>query len=247
MREGLVALREQRPQDSVARFAELQKRGIESFELHYYLARALAQTRRYRDAAAHYEKALERLPGYGAAYVGIADARLEMGDSAGALAALERGVKAAPTDSQLPLAQARIFRRLERPQDAVRAYEAAVALAPKNALAKVQLGEMYRDANRPGDAIRLLREAVALDGTQASYWNSLGMVLGGQGQMAEAERVFREAVKLDGKDPLYNYNLGLTLLRQSRAADAAPWFRKTLALQPSFTAARERLREIGSR
>jgi hypothetical protein len=39
--------------------------------------------------------------------------------------------------------------------------------------------------------------------------------------------------------------LGLTLQREGRVTDAAPYFRKTLALDPGFAAARQRLAEIG--
>jgi Flp pilus assembly protein TadD len=93
------------------------------------------------------------------------------------------------------------------------------------------------------EAIRRQQEAVELDASVASYWNSLGMTLGGEGRLAEAERVFREAWRLDDKNHRYAYNLGLILLRQGRAAESRPFFEKTLALEPRFTPARERLVE----
>ena len=243
MREGLVALREGHPKDSIARFRELLGRGIESFEVHYYLARALSDTSSYREAAKHFERSLARLPGYGAAYVGLANARVAMGDAQGALAALQRGAKAAPRDSQIPLAEARVCRRLERPADAIRAYERAAFLAPRNALVRVQLGEMYRDRNEPDKAIASIRQAVALEPGQASYWNSLGMVLGGKGELADAEKAFREAVGRDSKNPSTTTTLASRCC-VNPADEAVPYLRETLALQPGFTAARDRLREI---
>ena len=46
MREGLVALREGRFADSVVRFQALFTRGNDSFESHYYAARALMGLKR---------------------------------------------------------------------------------------------------------------------------------------------------------------------------------------------------------
>ncbi len=247
MREALVALREERPRDSISRFRDLIGRKIDSFEVHYYLARALAQTRQPRQAAQHFERSIERLPGYGAAYVGLADARVALGDAKGALSALERGARAAPKDSRIPQAQAGLWRRMERPAEAIRAYEAAMALAPKNALVKVQLGEMYRDRGRLDEAIALMRQAVTLDPETSSYWNSLGMVLGAKGDLAEAEKAFGEALRRDPNDAQYCYNLGLALQRQGRGERATEHFRRALSLRPDFTAARERLRELQER
>lgn len=245
MREALVALREKRLKQSAEGFQALLARKIDTFEVHYYLARALLEQGQGAAAAPHFERAIERLPAYGAAYVGLADARLSTGDGKSALAALGKGAKAAPKDASIARAEARILRRLERPSEATAAYERAIALSPKDALLRVQLGEMYRDRRDLDRAIALMREAVSLDAETASYWNSLGMVLGAKGDMPEAEKAFREATKRDEKDAQYAYNLGLALARQNRQAEAAEHFRRALSLQPGFGAARERLRELG--
>ena len=92
-------------------------------------------------------------------------------------------------------------------------------------------------------ALRRQKEAVELDPSVAAYWNSYGMTLGGEKRLAEAERAFREAVRLDDGNHRYAYNLGLILLRQGRAADARPFFEKSLAIEPRFAPARERLAE----
>jgi Flp pilus assembly protein TadD len=73
------------------------------------------------------------------------------------------------------------------------------------------------------------------------------MILGAEGNLGEAERAFRDAIERDPREPRYTYNLGLTLQRADRAAEAAPCFRKTLELNPRFSAAEDRLREIEKR
>ncbi len=247
MREGLTRLREKDPAGAAARFQKLLARGIESFEVHYYLARALYDQKRPRDAAPHFDAALIRLPAYGAAYVGLADCYAALGETRRALATLKKGQTANPKDAQIFEAEGALLRRLEKPREAIAAYEAALPLAPKDALLRVKVGEMYRDARDTEKAIRFLKEAVAIDPEPADYWNSLGMVLGANDRLADAETAFREAVKRDPREAQYAYNLGLVLLRLERKGEGLPFFRKALELDPAFAPARSRLRELGQK
>ena len=241
MREGLMHLRAGELDASAERFGKLAARGVDSFEVHYYFGRVLARQRKWSAAAAHFEKAIERLPVYGQAYQGLADSRLAMGDGAGAIAALQKGQEKSPRDVELIEREAEIWRRLEHPERAIAAYERELPMVPKDALVRVRLGELYRNAGDPQRAIAMLKEAVKLDPATASYWNSLGMVLGGNGDLPDAERAFREAVARDANDAQYAYNLGLVLERRGSRADAIEWYRKALALNPRFAAPRDRL------
>jgi choline-sulfatase len=248
VREALVRLRQKDYAGSVERFRELHRRGIDSFEVHYYLARGLVGLGKRREAIPEFEAALARLPGFSAAYLAIADCRTALGDSKGALAALERGQKAAPRDPRLYDASARISKNLGRSTDALRDWEEVARLAPKDALVRVQLGEVYRDQGDLPRAAALMREAVTLDPGPASYWNSLGMVLGAKGDVAPAEDAFRRALERGGPDAQqYAYNLGLALLQQGRRDEAMGSFRQSLSLDPSFAPARQRLADLGVR
>jgi arylsulfatase A-like enzyme/Flp pilus assembly protein TadD len=244
MREGLISLREQRFAVALDRFSALFKRGNDSFEAHYYAARALGGLSRWREAATHYEGALRQLPSYSAAYIGLADAHLADGKPALAFEAIARGRKALPDDPRLIDREGDIARKVGDAARASRAWEQVAKLAPQDALVRVKLGELHRDTGQPEQAVRYLREAVTLDPAVASYWNSLGMVLGGNGDMPGAERAFREAFTRDGKNAQYSYNLGLALARQNKRAEAAAEFQRTLEIDPSFAPARQRLAEL---
>jgi arylsulfatase A-like enzyme/Tfp pilus assembly protein PilF len=244
MREGLINLREHRFAASMQRFNALFARGIDSFEAHYYAARALGGLARWREAAAHYENAVKLLPSYSAAYVGLADAHLADGRLAQAMEAIARGQKALPDDPRLVDREGDIAKRAGDLARARRAWARVAQMAPDDALVRVKLGELHRDAGETADAVRLLREAVTLDPSVASYWNSLGMTLGGAGDLASAEQAFREAVNRDGKNAQYFYNLGLALARQNKRAEALAAFERTLTLDPRFAPARQRLAEL---
>ena len=244
VREGLLKLREKDYPGSVERFRELLRRGVSSFEVHYYLARGLVGMDRSREAIPHFEKALERLPGFAAAWLALAESRLALGDRPGALATLARGRFGVPQGPADPRARGPAPARCPTaPRGARRLREGGGARA-QDALLKVQLAEVCRDLGDLEAATERLREAIALDPAPASYWNSLGMVLGAAGDLAEAEKAFREAVSRDGSDAQYAYNLGLALARQGRRAEAAAQFRRSLELKPDFRAPRERLAEL---
>jgi arylsulfatase A-like enzyme/Flp pilus assembly protein TadD len=244
IREALLAFHAGDNPGSARRLRAVLARGVESFEVHYYLARALLAAGQAGAAATHFQKAAEAQPAHAGAWEGLAESRARRGDGRGALEALRAGQRALPADAGLRTREAQLLLGVQDRAGARRAYEAALGLAPRDAKLRVQLGELLRDMGDPEPAIRYLREAVELDAGQASYWNSLGMLLGGNQQLAEAERAFREAVKLDDRNHRYAYNLGLALLRLGRAQDARPFFEKTLELDPRFAPARERLTEI---
>ncbi|MEZ5289118.1 MAG: tetratricopeptide repeat protein [Vicinamibacterales bacterium] len=149
MREGLVSLREGRFADSLQRFDDLFARGIDSFEAHYYAARALTGLKRWDAAARKHEGAIGRLPSYTAAYIGLADARMEARRLPEALDAVDRGLAASPGDPRLLEKKGDIARMQGRVADAVATYEGVVRRAPRDALIRVKLGELFRDLDGP--------------------------------------------------------------------------------------------------
>jgi choline-sulfatase len=244
IREGLLRYHDKDYRTSVKRFQDVLARGIQSFEVHFYLARGLQALGRAVEAARHFEEATRRAPAHADAWEGLAESRAAAGDVPAALEALQQGQKVLPQDAGLHAYEGRLLRGLGRREEARRAYEAALPLAPRSARLRAVLGELLRDVGDIEGAIRRQREAVELEPGQASYWNSLGMTLGGTGDVAEAEAAFREAVKRDDKNHRYTYNLGFLLLKAGRPAEAREWLEKSVASDPSFTPARERLAEL---
>ncbi len=207
IRTGLQSLHEGDYAASAQRFRAVLARKIASFEIHFYLARALSGLGRHAEAVTHFQEAARRAPGHAAAWEGLARSLVASG----------------------------------RKAEARKAYAAALPLSPRSGKLRAELGDFLRELGAIDEAIRRQTEATELSPGVAAYWNSLGMTLGGNRRMDEAEHAFREACRLDDKDHRYAYNLGLILQRQDRGAEARPWFEKTLALNPTFAPARDRL------
>lgn len=247
IREALLAFHAGDHEQSARKLQTVLARGVESFEVHYYLARALLAAGRPAEAVPHFRAAVERQPSHAAAWEGLADCRARLRDLKGAVAALHEGQQALPGDAGLRYREARTLKGMGELRAARNAYESALALAPKDARIHVELGELLRDLGEPDEAIKRLQAGVDLAPSVASYWNSLGMVLGANSRQAEAEKAFREAVRLDATNHRYAYNLGLILQRQGRGAEARPYFEQALRLDPAFAPARERLAEVSGK
>jgi arylsulfatase A-like enzyme/Flp pilus assembly protein TadD len=246
VREGIIALREERYAKSAGCFRDVLNRKVESFEVHYYLGRALLGLKEPREALPHFRKATEFLKTYGPAYLSEAECALVLHDFSGALEALARGTEIVPKDAALWEKKAQILHRLSRDAEAGEAYRKAIALGTRDPLLMVEYGELLRDLGDLPQAVGFLRDAVRLDPETASYWNSLGRVLGAKGDMGEAESAFREAFRLEPRNALYAFNVGLALERQGRAQEAGTFFRKATGIDPSFKPAREHLAGLHS-
>ena len=244
MRSGLLALNKRDYASAAAAFEGVMADGIESFEVHLYLARSLLGAKRADRAAWHFEQAARRSPLSEDAWTGWADARLATSGPQAALATLREGRKQHPGGARLAVAEADLCVRLRQPGEAIAAYKSALPLLPKDASVRQRLGELQRDLGQIDAALASLRDAVAVDPANASAWNALGMTLGGSGNLRDAEEAFRTAIARDATDHRYVFNMGLALVRQGRGREARPYFEKALQLAPGFAPAREELQKL---
>jgi choline-sulfatase len=244
IREGIQRLHAREYPASAAAFERVLQLGVQGFEVHLFLARALAAMGQPREAAAHFALAVRTAPSQLEAWEGAADSLAASGDKTGALKALEQGERALPEAGSLRIRQARLLRELGRLDEARQCYEQTLPLAPHDAAARSELGEVLRDLGNPDAAITHLHEAVAIDPTCAECWNSLAATLGGVRRFDEAERAFRNAAARAPDNQYYTYNLGALLLEEGRADEARGWFEKSLAADPGFTPARQRLAKL---
>ncbi|MEM7356961.1 MAG: sulfatase-like hydrolase/transferase, partial [Acidobacteriota bacterium] len=200
LRQGMAKLHEGDFEASVDRLQELLSKGIDSSEIHLNLARALLEARRFAPAAEHFLEVAARTPNQPQAWLGVAEARAQLGDPAGAIEALRAGQGQLPRHIGLRREEARLLRLQRRPAEARAALEGAIEIAPQNAFLRAGLSEVLRDLGDLDGATEQLRRATELAPQGAEYWNAYGMMLGGTGQFPEAEKAFREAWRLDSTD-----------------------------------------------
>ena len=196
MRQGLVALREGRPEESVQHLLGLSRRGVDSFEVHYYLGRAYTALRRWQAAAAEYEQAIEKLPSYAAAWRALAESRRALRDHPKAAEALERLIELAPRDALARVQLGEIYRDTGRPADAVRLMREAVGIDPEPASYWNSLGMVLGGQGRMEEAERAFGDAASREPDNPQYAYNRGLALERLDRRDEAVAHFRRAADL---------------------------------------------------
>jgi len=196
MRQGLLALRKGRPRETLQHFEDLRKRGIDSFELHYYTGRAHAAMQQWRAAEAAYSKAIEKLPSYSAAWRGLALARRAQRNFTGAIDAYGKLIELSPRDALARVQLGEIQRDLGRVDEAARLLRQAVSIAPEEASYWNSLGMVLGGSGRMGEASEAFREAAARDPDNPQYVYNQGLALQRLGRRDEAAAIFRTAASM---------------------------------------------------
>jgi len=197
MRDGLLRLHEGDYAASAARFRAVLARKVSSFEVHFYLGRALAGLGQHVEAARHFEEAARRSPGFAPAWDALGRSLEAAGRKADARAAYEKAAALAPKDAALMARLGDLLRDLGAVDDAVRRQKAATDLAPDVASYWNSLGMTLGGNGRDAEAERAFRQASRLDDKNARYAYNLGLVLERQGRATEARPWYEKAVSLD--------------------------------------------------
>ena len=197
VREGLLRLHDGDYAASAAQFQKALARGISSFEIHFYLAKALSGLGRHAEAARHFEEAARRAPAFAEAWEGLARSLVASGRRADARRAYERALPLAPKNARLRADLGTLLRDLGEVEAAMERQREAVALAPGVASYWNALGMTLGGNGRAAEAERAFAEATRLDGKNARYAYNLGLVLQREGRAGEARPWFEKALALD--------------------------------------------------
>jgi arylsulfatase A-like enzyme/Tfp pilus assembly protein PilF len=197
LHEGLLDLRDRRYESAATRFRTLAARGIDSFESHYYYGEALVALGKWREAAAQFERAIPRLPGFAATYLTLAECRIALRDRAAAIDALGRGVRAVPGDARLYRRLGELQRDGGDLQQAATLFRDAIARDPSEASQWNSLGMIVGAAGDLTEAERDFREAIQRDPREPRYTYNLGLTLQRANRPTEAAPYFRKTLELD--------------------------------------------------
>jgi arylsulfatase A-like enzyme/Flp pilus assembly protein TadD len=196
MQEGLVALRSGRAADAVKPLQAVARRGVDSFELHYYLARTYAALERWRETGAEYTRALDRMPGNIESWRGLGESRVALRDGAGAVRAFEKLVTLAPRDPVALMQLGEAYRDVARYQDAVRVIRAALAIDPGPAQYWNSLGTVLGASRQMAEAERAFGEATTREPGNGLYAYNRALALQQLGRRDEALVQMKRAADL---------------------------------------------------
>jgi arylsulfatase A-like enzyme/Flp pilus assembly protein TadD len=196
MQEALIAMRASRHADAVARLRDVEKRGVDSYEVHYYLGRAYTGLQRWREASSEYRKAVDRLPGGAEAWRGLGESRVALRDSRGAVPAFERLVALAPGDAVARMELGEALRDVARYDEAARAIREALAIDPRPAQYWHSLGTVLGASGDIAAAERAFSEAISREPTNGLYIYNHGVALFRLGRKDEGSAEMNRAAAL---------------------------------------------------
>ena len=171
------------------------------------LGLAYLRLRRYAEAAASLERALELEPHYADVYRDLAAACEAQGMKSAAIGWLERGTKQVP--GYEPLYRDLVDLKLgqDRPDEALRILEAAVERWPDALWAQFRLAQLYHRLELFDKARAALETVLNIEPGIAEVHALLGGVLYEQEKYEDAAKAYRRAIALDPEDHSSHNNL----------------------------------------
>jgi len=220
------ALKAELSPDERARLQRAPIRDVAAYELYLRGRREYStfRTEAMRHALTLYERAVERDPDLGPAWVGVAVALVELNQqgettypdhAVRAKAAAARALALDPESSEAHGADAevRLVYDLDR-VGAEAAFRRAIELSPGNADAYNALGRMFAGIERYDEAIEFQRRAHELD--PLTHQSDLATTLIRAGRHRDAERFLRGAIESDPNYPRARATLGWALFLDGR-------------------------------
>jgi predicted O-linked N-acetylglucosamine transferase (SPINDLY family) len=154
-------------------------------------------------------------------------------DFAGALAAYDAALTAAPQVGALHYARGNALVMLRRLEQAIEAFDRCLALEPRNPGALYNRVMALIQLQRWHDALAGLEVLVGHYPDMADAWNNRAGVMQALGRHEDALRSLEQAIRLRPQDGRALYNAGLTLLLLNRFDEAQQALSRSLEINPN--------------
>ena len=187
------------------------------------------------DSVGLWKDTVEKAPGSGLAYAGLAGAYAARGDFSLSLETAGKGVVIAPNNFYLRVNLGRGYQILGRTDEAIAEYEKALRIAPKVNILWEDLADLYKGKGDIGRAAHYLKKASEVWPDQPRIHYNLGVVLAGQGRLGEAEGEFRKAIRLNPAYLQARYELGEMLDSSGRSGEADEQYREIVRISSGGT------------
>ena len=213
---------------------EVRQQGSQELEVWEILNKgtALNYLGRTKEALACFDKVLEIMPRFDAAWLNKGVALAKLGRDKEALECYEKATEINPNspDSWFNRGIAQQSQGLL--EEALASYDRALALSPIHDAAWLNKGVALRKLQRPKEAIACYDKALGINPNSAVGWFNRGFALGQLGRSEEAIFCYDRAIALDSHYVDAWLNRGVTLRKLNRMFEALACYDKILELHP---------------
>lgn len=205
------------------------------------LGTALMEEKRYDEAIAHHERAIELMPAYAPAYNNLGAALRAAGRLDDAIARYRQALEIKPDFASASYNLANAQLEQGKAGDSVESFRRALASNPDSVEAHNNLGIALAQRGDLNGAINEFRAALSLDEKSVNAHRNLGNMLFDMGQRAEGLAHLERAAAIAPNEPDATYDIGTILLQDERFAAAASRFEAALKLRPDWAEAHNNL------
>ena len=172
-------------------------------------------------------------------------AALQAGDTATAIASLEKAVGATPGSAEAHLLLAQAYFRAQRKDEATQQFMAGLSLDPKATLPLeskdvdelMQVGNAHASLGQLAEALAVYQTVLQIKPDKAAAHTNIGVVYYQSGRFDDAVTELKKALAIEPKDAETQYMLGATYMQQQKLDDAEKAFTQSIELKPDLAAA----------
>jgi tetratricopeptide (TPR) repeat protein len=230
-------------------------------QAHYGLGRIEAAGGELVAAVAHFRKAIELFPEYGAAHYALGLALRDLGQAAKAQEHLALSQKhklsRPPLEDPLLIAIAElnalgteilkrgvVLESAGRIEESIAEHERALEVNPQLMQAHINLIQLYGRTGQFEKAEKHYSAVVAINPNLADSHYNYGVLLAGQERYAEAAQAFQRSLQIDQFNAEAHHNYAAMIEREGRLDEAAEHYRKALENRPGHRLAHFHLGRI---
>jgi len=193
----------------------------------------LEDQKKYDEAAAKYQKAINIDPKLAPAYINWGVVLYDQNRYDEAAAKYQKAIKIDPKYAAAYNNWGSVFYRQGKLDEAGAKYQKATKIDPKYAFAYNNWGSVLYEQKKYDEAAAKYQKAIDLDPKYAVAYDNLGLVLYEQKKYDEAVAKYRTAIDLDPKYAGAHNNLGVVLDKQKKHDEAEKEFAKARELSSS--------------
>ena len=204
---------------------------------HYGLGVAVADRGDLRQAAIHYDRALEIAPDYVDVIANLADLRIKEGKLGEALDHYRRALEIAPDFARAHNNLGNLLTSQGDHAGAADHFRHALRIDPRFSEAHNNLGNFLEHEGRLDEAATHYQEAIRFKPDHVEAHTNLGVVLQQQGDLAQAVVHYEHSLALRPGFAEAHLNLGNVLLMQGDDTQAAEHLQQAIRLKPDLAQA----------
>jgi len=182
------------------------------------------------DSVVFWKDVLDKTPGSGLAYAGLAAAYATRGDLFLAREEAKKGINAAPNNFSLRLNLGRIYQALGQPENAIEEYENALRISSTQVIVWNDLAALYLQKGDLNRSELYWRKVAEVWKDRPHVYYNLGVIAVERGRLQDAEGQFNKAISLSPSYFQARYELGMTLEKLGRLGEAGVQYQEIIRL-----------------